>query len=78
MSWNNLLRQSTEAHEAGDPGDLLLTTALTLAPRLELELGYLLEEVTKCENGVRRLLAADPQPERKAYFVSWRRLVGHQ
>ncbi|MCS5700777.1 CHC2 zinc finger domain-containing protein [Cyanobium sp. FGCU-52] len=52
-----------EGEETQEPGDLLPAAALALAPRLDPELGGLLEELSQCGNRVRQLLADDPEPE---------------
>jgi DNA primase len=52
-----------EGEETQETGDLLPAAALALAPRLDPELGGLLEELSQCGNRVRQLLAVDPQPE---------------
>jgi DNA primase len=58
-----LQQRLPEGEETREPADLLPTAALALAPRLDPELGGLLEELSQCGNRVRQLLAADPQPE---------------
>jgi DNA primase len=60
----HMLQARLPAEDAEESGDDLLPAAVqALAPRLEPELGGLLEELSQCGNRVRQLLAADPQPE---------------
>jgi len=64
MACLQLLQERLPSEDCSETeDDLLAAAALALAPRLDPELGDLLRELIQCGEQVRKMLAADPQPE---------------